>query len=259
MYLPYSLYRNIHSLCYFFRFGLPSQFLKELPGYPYLFIYGFNHVNRNTYCSGLVGNGSCNSLPDPPCSISGELIPLSVIKFFHCLYEAHVSFLNKIEKMHTTPHITLSYTHHQTKIGLCQPVLCRHIPFFHLLSVHYLLFSRKKVNLTDFFKIHTYGVIRTYSLRHGNIYLSYINLIIIVVQNGVFIIIENVQIVQIVQIIQFFYFVQFVGKIYFDSVFLKNLYSLFKIICPVIGTSQELRNIFHLDNIFIFLGDGYKI
>ena len=56
------------------------------------------HVNRDTDCSCLVCDRSCNRLTDPPGCVGGELISLAVIEFFHSLNKTQVTFLDQVEE-----------------------------------------------------------------------------------------------------------------------------------------------------------------
>ena len=53
----------------FLRCRISAVFVKQLTAGFFYFIYGFHHMNRNSYGSRLIGNGSGNRLPYPPGSI----------------------------------------------------------------------------------------------------------------------------------------------------------------------------------------------
>ena len=90
-------------------------------------------MNRNTNGTRLVCNGSCDSLTDPPGSIGTELVTLSVIKFFNSLDKTKVTFLNQIQKKHSTSYITLCNADNKTKVGFCQTLLGIFVALFHFL------------------------------------------------------------------------------------------------------------------------------
>src|SRR5271155_3863148 len=63
---------NIHSLSDFFRRGLASQLLHQLPRGADQLVDGFDHVHRDADGAGLIGNGTSDRLPDPPRGVGGK-------------------------------------------------------------------------------------------------------------------------------------------------------------------------------------------
>ena len=55
--------------------------LQQLAGNAIQLIDRLYHVYRHTNGTCLVCNGTCDSLPDPPCSIGGEFIALGIVEF----------------------------------------------------------------------------------------------------------------------------------------------------------------------------------
>jgi len=51
-------------------------------------------VNWNPDGSGLIGNRSGYSLPDPPGGISRKLITAAVLEFINCFHQTHIAFLD---------------------------------------------------------------------------------------------------------------------------------------------------------------------
>src|SRR5699024_3812368 len=90
--------RQVHFLSNFLRCRFTSEVLQQLTLYPDQFIDCFNHVDRDTDRPGLVGDGSCYRLSDPPCSISGEFESLGEIEFFNGFDQPHITFLDQVEK-----------------------------------------------------------------------------------------------------------------------------------------------------------------
>ena len=75
-------------------------------------------MDRNTNCSGLVSNRSRNSLTNPPCGISRELISAAVFELINSLHQADVAFLNQIQELQPAVGVLLSNRNHQTKVSL---------------------------------------------------------------------------------------------------------------------------------------------
>ena len=75
-------------------------------------------MNRNSNGAGLIGNGACNSLTNPPGCIGGKLIAATVFKLIDRLHEANVAFLNKIKELQAAIGVFLGDGDDQSKIGL---------------------------------------------------------------------------------------------------------------------------------------------
>ena len=78
-----TLHRKLHFLSNFLRGRFTSQFLQKLSGYTNQLVDSLHHVDRNPDCTGLVRNGPCDGLANPPGRIGTELISLAVIKLFN--------------------------------------------------------------------------------------------------------------------------------------------------------------------------------
>ena len=81
--LPNPLHGKLHLFRNLLRGRLSSQFLQKLTGYTDQLIDGLYHVHRNPNGSGLIRNGSCDSLTNPPGSIGAELIALTIVKLLY--------------------------------------------------------------------------------------------------------------------------------------------------------------------------------
>ena len=71
----------------------------------------------------MVGDGTGDGLPDPPCGVGGELVALGVVELFHGFDQAQIALLDQVKKQHTAAHIPLGNGHHQTEVGLGQLLL----------------------------------------------------------------------------------------------------------------------------------------
>jgi len=56
-------------------------------------------MHRNPDGSGLVGDGSGYRLPYPPSGVSGKLVTLSPVEFFHRPEQPEIAFLNQVENL----------------------------------------------------------------------------------------------------------------------------------------------------------------
>lgn len=100
-----------------------AQVLDQLPLNAGQLVDGFHHVHRDPDRPGLVGNGPGDGLTDPPGGIGGELESLGVVKFFHCLDQTAVAFLDQIQEQHAASHVLLRNGDHQTQVGADQQLL----------------------------------------------------------------------------------------------------------------------------------------
>ena len=71
----------------------------------------------------MVGQGSGNSLTNPPGGISAELEATGKVKALHSLHQADIALLNQIQEGQAPTHKALSNAGHKAQIGLGQPVL----------------------------------------------------------------------------------------------------------------------------------------
>ena len=156
---PHLLFRNAHFLGDLIGAGLPAVLLYQLPIYPDKLVDGFYHMHRDPNGPCLIGNGSGNSLMDPPGRISGELIAFTVVKFFHRLDKPQVALLDQIQKQHPATHIPLGNGYHQPEVGLGQLVLGLLVSLSHTLGDLYLFLGGEQRYLADLLEIHTHGVV----------------------------------------------------------------------------------------------------
>src|SRR5258708_3364398 len=97
--LAHFRHRYVHALGDFFARRLASQFLHQLPRGADQLVDGLDHVHRDANRTGLIGNCTCNRLPNPPSGIRGELISAAVFELVDRLHQADVAFLNQIEEL----------------------------------------------------------------------------------------------------------------------------------------------------------------
>ena len=111
------LQRDLH------RRGIATQFLHQPALDSHQAIDRLHHMHRNADGSSLIGNGTADSLPDPPGGIRRELVTPAVIKLLHRSQQSNVSLLNQIQQVHPTPQVSLGHADHQAQIGLGQSAL----------------------------------------------------------------------------------------------------------------------------------------
>ena len=158
------------------------------------------HWYTNRSC--LICDCPCDRLTNPPCRISGEFIPFSVIKFLHCLDQSEITLLYQIQKQHAAPDIPLGNAHNQTQISLRKPLFGLLISKLHLLCKLNLLVSAKKRHFSDFLEVHPDRVLDADAVWHRKINIFHIHLFIVhkkqVIVRQIIVIIRNAQHIYIV-------------------------------------------------------------
>ena len=242
---PYPLFRHIHLFRNFFRCRFSPQFLQELSAHTDQFVDRFYHMHGNPNGSCLICNSPGNGLADPPGSIGGKFISLTVIKFFHRLNQAHIPFLNQIQKQHPPTHIPFCNAHHKTQIGFRKTLFRFRIAQFHTLCQVNLLFCIQQRHLADFLEIHSDRVFNADTVRHGQINVFHIDLILFRQNNLLFvhiIVFGNAQYIHMVlfqhfyNLVKLFLFQRQIRKEVVDFLIFQNILFLF-------GNVQEF---FHL-------------
>ena len=74
-------------------------------------------MHRNTNRAGLVGNRASDGLSNPPGRVSRELVTAPVFKFLNGLHEAHISFLDQIEKRKSSIGVFFGNRDNQSQVG----------------------------------------------------------------------------------------------------------------------------------------------
>ena len=112
--LKYFFFRHIQCIGQFCRGRFVSQLQCQLSLHLGHSVDGFHHMHRYTDRTCLIGKCPCNGLANPPCCISTEFESLIRIKFLNTFDQSQVSFLDKIQKTHTSSCITLCNTYYQS-------------------------------------------------------------------------------------------------------------------------------------------------
>ena len=126
-------------------------------------------MHRNSNSSGLVCNGSCNCLTNPPSCIGGELKALGIIELFNRFNQAQVSFLNQIQELHSSAQVTLCNADNQTQVGFGQFFLCCLIAVFNANCQVDFILRRKQRYTTDLFQINLNRVVNGNALCAENV------------------------------------------------------------------------------------------
>ena len=142
-------------LCNLVSGSLVASLLQQLAGYAGYLMDRFHHMHGDTDRSCLIGDSAGDSLADPPGSVSGELISLSVVKLLHGLHKAQITFLDQIEEEHALTDVSLGNAYNQTEVCLHQFLLGALITLGHLLCQKELTVRIQQRHLTDFLQIHT--------------------------------------------------------------------------------------------------------
>ena len=98
--------------------GFAANFMHHLARCAHNFIDGFDHMNRDPNGSGLIGDGSCDGLTNPPCGIGGKFVASAVFKFIHGLHQANVTFLDQIQKLQSSVRIFFGNGDDKAQVGL---------------------------------------------------------------------------------------------------------------------------------------------
>ncbi len=96
------------------------KFLHHLPRNAQQFIDDFHHMHGHANGARLVGDRAGHGLANPPGGVGGELIPAAILKFIHGLHQAHIAFLDQVEKLQAAVRVFLGDRDHETQIGFHQ-------------------------------------------------------------------------------------------------------------------------------------------
>src|SRR5215813_4179457 len=92
--------------------------LRELPRGADQLVDGLDHVHGDADGAGLVGDGACDGLADPPCGVRGELVAAAVLELVHGLHEADVAFLDQVEELQPAVRVLLGDGDDEAEVGL---------------------------------------------------------------------------------------------------------------------------------------------
>ena len=159
---------DAHSFCKFFFGRFSAKVLSKLACNFLELVDCFDHMNRNSDCSSLISDGSCDCLSNPPCCIGAEFVSSFMVEFFSGSDESQVSFLNEVEEEHASADIFFCDADNQTEVCLNKFAFCNLscLPAFDDFSCEFdFFFCCQELNASDFTEIHSYRVIKTDALN----------------------------------------------------------------------------------------------
>ena len=134
---PDALDRKLNFFSHFFRRRFPPVFLNQLLLHPHQFVDRLDHVDRNADRARLIRNRAGNRLANPPSGVSRKFVPAPILKFLDRFHQAHVSFLDQVQKREAAIGVFLGDGNDQPKVGfdhlgfgfkrLTQPIFQRSI------------------------------------------------------------------------------------------------------------------------------------
>ncbi len=131
------LQRKFHAFGDLLRSRLAPHLLNELATGADQLVDRLDHVHRNAYGAGLIGDGAGDRLPDPPGGVGGELVAALVFEFVDRLHQTDVPFLDQVEKLQPAVGVLLGDGDHEAQVGfdkLALGGLGLPLPFLHLLQ-----------------------------------------------------------------------------------------------------------------------------
>ena len=109
--------RGLDRAGHFFEGRLPAEPLRQPPsrlGDP---LIRFGHVHGHPDGAGLIRQRAGDPLADPPGGIGAELEPAPVVESLRRLHQAHIAFLDKVQKAHAPAVVVLGDVHDEAQIG----------------------------------------------------------------------------------------------------------------------------------------------
>ena len=95
---PDFLRRHAGPLGQLLRRGLPAHLVHHVPVHAGNPVQRLDHVHRDPDRPGVVGDGACDRLTNPPGGVRRELEPPAVLEPVHRLHQADVAFLNEVQQ-----------------------------------------------------------------------------------------------------------------------------------------------------------------
>ena len=86
--------------------------------HPHQLVDRLDHVHRDADGARLIGNRAGDRLPNPPRRVGRKLVAAAVLEFLHRLHQAHVAFLDQVEKREAAIGVFLRDGNHEAQVGL---------------------------------------------------------------------------------------------------------------------------------------------
>ncbi len=115
--------RNVHPLCDLFARRFAAEFLHQQTRGADELVDRLDHVDRDSNRAGLVGDGTRDSLADPPCGVCRELIASTPFELVDRFHQTDVAFLDQVKELQAAVRVLLRDRYHKTEIGLNQLAL----------------------------------------------------------------------------------------------------------------------------------------
>ena len=113
----HALDGQLHLVGNLLRRGFATEILNELFLHAHELVDRFDHVHRDADGASLVGDGTRDGLANPPSRIGGKFVAAAVLKFLNRLHQAHVTFLNEIEKGQPAVGVFFGNGNHKAQVG----------------------------------------------------------------------------------------------------------------------------------------------
>ena len=108
---------QLNLLGHLFRGRFSSVFLDQLLLHAHQFVDRLDHVHGDADCPGLIRDRSGNRLANPPSGVGRKFVAAPILEFLDGFHQAHVAFLDQVEKREAAIGVFLSDRNHQPQIG----------------------------------------------------------------------------------------------------------------------------------------------
>src|SRR5439155_16361275 len=96
---------------------LPAELLEEAARDTDQAVDRLDHVDGDADRAGLIGDGSSDRLPDPPCGVGRELVALLVIELLDRADEPDVPLLDEVQERHAATDVLLGDRNDEPQVG----------------------------------------------------------------------------------------------------------------------------------------------
>ena len=102
---------------------LTAELLGQLPLGAHDLVDRLDHVDWDSDRAGLVCDGPCDGLADPPSGVRGELEAAAIVEFLDRAHQSEIAFLDEVQERHPSIAITLRDRDHQSQVRLDEEIL----------------------------------------------------------------------------------------------------------------------------------------
>ena len=86
--------------------------------HPHQLVDRLDHVHRNANRARLVGNRAGDGLANPPRRVGRKFVAAAILEFLHRLHQAHVAFLDQVEKGEAAVGVFFGDRNDEAQVGL---------------------------------------------------------------------------------------------------------------------------------------------